>query len=462
MSNKFSDKQMELGWTCLDSKSSASLVDRLNASLDWATDTVKNVRLDSQLWCPDSDDCIVRPIDKMILEASLLAHIAGRCENSRIAANSLIQEVAKHTDVASRLYELVRRRPHLRTSLGLLWVAFDSFDCGDEAQRRFMRDLWEREPFPPQPHERSPFRLLDQAWVSSKARDEIDPVIATGVLVPFTSLGNIDGTPFMSRDDLYALTHTAMYITDFGEWSQPNLYSSEMIGSVSLARLMEGDFDLAAELALADILVGDTVTNESQLTVRAVLNDVFDAIGRVPSPTFDQAEYLLAIDKETYLRYHSYHTTFVYALLCYGILRDQNHTDLKWEPTLSTHEIRNWHPEEDAPIFSKIENLGALVAHHTHEWTDVCRARGIPFKEDGTDLLRSVLDAHLVRAIQNDQVDDVIKLLGMSEIGGPSQTDQLVRAHFSQRARLAQAYQSDALLAEKVAAHFDLTPPIQS
>ncbi len=455
MNNEWS-KGLEEGWVCLDSIRSAPLLARLNASLEWATATVKLAHADSQLWRPDGEESVVRPIDKMILEASLLAHVAGRCQGARAAAENLIKEVAKHTEVASRLFELIRRRPHLRTSLGLLWVALDSFDCGDAAQRSLLRDLWEREPFPTQPHERSPYRLLDQAWVSSKARGIVDPAIATGALVPFTSLGNLNGAPFMPRDDLYALTHTAMYITDFGEWSQPNSYSSEMIGALSLYRLMEEDYDLAAELALADVLVGDTTANEAQVTVQAVLHDVFDAIGRIPSPTFNSSEYALAVNQDTYLRYHSYHTTFVYALLCYGVLRDQHRQDLKWEPLLSTYAIRSWHPEEEAPISSPIEHIGILAAQHTHKWTAACRARGIPFDEDGSDLLRSVLDAHLIRAIQFDQVDDIVQLLGMSEIGGKSKTDQLVRTHVSQRARLAQACKADTALAQKVAADFDL------
>lgn len=461
MNNKWS----ELGWTCLDSIRSAQLLTRLNASLAWATTTVSLARLDAPLWYPEDTDIMVRPIDKMILEASLLALIAGRCEDARTAAKDLMQEVAKHTEVASRLYELIRRRPHLRTSIGLLWVALDSFDCGDADQRISMRELWKSEPFPAQPHERSPYRLLDQAWVRSKAKGEIDPVIATGALVPFTSLGNLDGAPFMPRNDLYALTHTAMYITDFGEWSQPDTYSSEVIGGITLSRLMEGDFDLAAELALADVLVGDQACNGTQVAVRAVLNDVFDAIGRIPSPSFEQSDYDCAVDQDTYLRFHSYHTTFVYALLCYGILRDQNRQSLKWEPALSTFEERYWHPSEMTSISNPISNLSALVAKHTQEWTAACIARGVPFNEDETDLLRSVLDGHLVHAVQNDQVDDILQLLSMSGIAGQSQIDRLVRKHISQRARLARSCKNDKVLAEKVATDFErsaLVPQLQS
>lgn len=395
----------------------------------------------------------------MVLEASLLALVAGRYQGARTAAEGLIQEVAKHAEVTSRIYELVRWRPHLRTSLGLLWVTLDSFDCGDAAQRRSVRDLWEREPFPVQPHERSPYRLLDQAWVSSKARGAVDPAIATGTLLPFTSLGNLDGAPFMHRADLYALTHAAMYMTDFGEWSLPNVYASEVIGAISLSRLLDGDLDLAAELALADVLVGDTAADEAQVAVRAVLNDAFDAMGYVPSPTFDQAEHVHAADPDAYIRFHSYHTTFVYALLCHGLLRDQDHRTATWEPALSAYKTRIWHSSEAGPASRPSEHLGARVAYNTREWTAACTARGVPFDADGADLLRPTLDAHLVRAVQTDEVDDMVQLLGMSEVGGRSRTDQLVRAHVSQRARLARATKGDAALADEVAALFDEGSP---
>lgn len=457
MSNRELDKQSELSWTCLDNASSVQLLSRLNASIKWATATVELAQPDSQLWRSDQNNNIIRPIDKMILEASLLALIAGRCRGARAAAKNLIKEVAKHTEVISRVYQLIRRRPHLRTSLGLLWVAFDDFDCGDVAQRRSMRDLWQREPFPPQPHERVPYRLLDQAWVRSKAKGEVDPIIATGALVPFTSLGNFDGAPFMNRSDLYALTHTAMYITDFGEWSQPNSYSSEIIGAIGLSRMMDGDFDLAAELIIADILVGDTVVSEAQITIRAVLNDVFDSLGLIPSLNFDQSEYELATDQDSYVRYHSYHTTFVYALLCYSVLRNQNCQSSKKEFELSAPRIRTWHYKDMTPLPNPIANLSVLVASHIHGWTDICRARAIQIEEDGSDLLRSALDAHLIHAVRTDSIDDILQLLSMSEIGGYSQIDQLVRTHISQRARLAKACEEDALLAEKVAAEYDLS-----
>jgi len=444
----------------IGSSQSDPLLARLNASLVWATNTVKSARPDSQIWCPDADDSAIRPIDKMVLEASLLALVAGRCQGARAAAEDLIQEVAKHTEVASRIYEIVRWRPHLRTSLGLLWLAFDSFDCGDASQRRAIRDLWESEPFPTQPNERPPYRLLDQAWVSSKVRGDIDPAIAAGVLVPFTPLGNLDGAPFMHRSDLYALTHTAMYITDFGEWSSPDTYSSEVISAISLSRLMDGDFDLAAELALADVLIGDAAADVGQVIVRAVLNDVFDAIGRIPSPTFEQTEYALAADPDTYLRYHSYHTTFVYALLCHGILQDRSRRTTTLDSTLSVNKTRTWHSDEVCPMPHPIDNIGALVADHTQKWAAVCNARGGSFDVGGTDLLRRVLDAHLVRAVYTDQVDDIVQLLGMSKIGGQSRVDKLVRAHVSQRSRLTMASQGDSTLAGSVAAAFEEKNPI--
>lgn len=457
MSNRASIKQSERSWACLDSVSSVQLLSRLNASIEWAITTIKLVQPDSQLWCSDQNNNIIRPIDKMILEASLLALVAGRCQGARIAAENLMKEVAKHTEVISRIYQLIRRRPHLRTSLGLLWVAFDNFNCGDIAQRRSMRDLWEREPFPPQPHERVPYRLLDQAWVRSKAKGEVDPIIATGALVPFTSLGNFDGAPFMNRSDLYALTHTAMYITDFGEWSQPNSYSSEIMGAISLSRMMDGDFDLAAELIIADILVGDTVLSKAQITVRAVLNDVFDSLGLIPSLNFDQSEYELATDKDGYIRYHSYHTTFVYALLCYSVLRHQNFQSSKQEFELSAPKVRTWHYKDMTPLPNPIANLSVLAANHIHDWTGICRARGVQLEKDGSDLVRTALDAHLIHAVRTDAIDDILQLLSMSEIGGHSQIDQLVRTHISQRAQLAQAYEESELLAKKVAAEYDLS-----
>lgn len=452
-------RQTEPIWTCdrfgRDSSTLDPLLARLDASMTWATLTVRSARSESPIWCPEGNHGAIRPIDKMVLEASLLALVAGRYPGARNAAEELIQEVAKHTDVTLRIYELVRWRPHLRTSLGLLWVALDSFDCGNISQRRLMCELWEREPFPVQPHERSPYRLLDQAWVSSKARGVLHPAIESGVLLPFTSLGNLDGAPFMHSSDLYALTHAAMYMTDFGEWALPNVFASEVIGALSLSRLLDEDFDLAAELALADVLVGDATADEGQIVVRAVLNDVFDSLGYVPSPTYDQGECNLAADPETYIRFHSYHTTFVYALLCHGLLRKHEHGTAIWEPGFSTYKSRTLRFRGAVRSVQSNEHIGMQVAHKVEEWTDACRARGASYEQNGADFLRRTLDAHLVRAVQADAVDDMIQLLGMSEVGGQSRIDQLVRVHVTHRSRLARVAECDSALTDETAAAFD-------
>lgn len=406
----------------------------MSSALSWSVTTVRGARADSVIWGGERAQNALRPIDKMVLEAALLALVAGRAPAVRPAAQLLIEAVAEHDEVIARIFDLLRWRPHLRTSLGLLWVALDEFGCGDRGRSRALAELWGEERAPTQPHERSPYRLLDQAWVCSQATGQMHPAIAEGALLPFTSLAHLDGAPFMRRDDLYALTHAAMYVTDFGRWSPPATYPSEVIGALGLARLLEGDLDLATELAIADLLVGDTVVGDCQVVLRAVLNDVFDALGCLPSPTFDSAEQGTAADRDDYLRFHSYHTTFVYALMCSCIVSDPHAT--RGEPALSTPGLRNAPPPQGDASSDGHAELGRRVAEQAAEWASACSMRGVDFLDSGGALLRPVIDAHLIWAVQADRMEDVMRLLGMSSVAGRSRIDQSVRRYVDQRARL--------------------------
>lgn len=412
-----------------------SIVDRVIASLVWATSTVEEARAGDEPWSGDAGSAI-RPIDKLVLEASLLAFVADRHLGSHPSVSDLAGAVSRRTDVSTRMYELIRWRPHLRTSLGLLWIVFDHFDCGDPKQRRLLRELWSREPAPVQPHERSPYRLLDQAWVRSQVYGEPDPVIAGAGLLPFTSLANAAGGIFMTRRDLYALTHAAMYVSDFGRWPQSTTFDSATFGAMSLSRLLVRDFDLAAELALADALIGDSPANVAQLVVRAVLNDEFDRLGHVPSPTFQIIDHENSASPDDYLRFHAYHTTFVYALMCCGLLLERIPTT--WEPTLSltkTHSYKTTFANDDQGAES--EHLGARVARTVSEWMGTCTSRGVcfPWLEEG--LVRATLDAYLVQAIQMDRIEDALRLLNMASVGGVSRVDERTREYLAVRASLS-------------------------
>jgi uncharacterized protein DUF6895 len=169
--------------------------------------------------------------------------------------------------------------------------------------------------------ERLPHRELEQEWLSSLAGGD-GP---TNDTLQRTALARGVDLLTGSRDDVYALTHTLMYATDFGNRSLASVLRAGLIAVVQSAlagALDDDDFDLAAELLLAWPFAREP-WDEIASFAFAVLAGVEDAVGVLPS---------LALGAETVAdrpmpsRAHAvtaatYHTAFTMGFLCATLMR---------------------------------------------------------------------------------------------------------------------------------------------
>ncbi len=164
--------------------------------------------------------------------------------------------------------------------------------------------------------ERLPFRHQEATWlyeqVTNTAVDE--PLLCrTSLLSRFTH------PSVMTRTDLYAKTHSAMFETDFGRRRSEH---RDKYPDVAIAL----DHDLAYTFCNADWdLVGEICLTQLFLDCRgaafrqadAALRSIYRKFGFVPSITFDsaRAEPWQGEDGDLYRFIHSYHTTLVFGLL---------------------------------------------------------------------------------------------------------------------------------------------------
>jgi hypothetical protein len=172
--------------------------------------------------------------------------------------------------------------------------------------------------------ERLPHRELEQAWLMGLAGNA-PPDGVEGIL-PRTALGTGVDVLFGTRDDVYALTHTLLYATDFGGASPRLPRPAEQIladaRSALAGALDDDDFDLAGELLLAWSLLDAEPEPAASFAFR-VLAKVEDEVGFLPSLAIDGEGYASqpAEARREYVTATTYHTAFVMGLLCAVALR---------------------------------------------------------------------------------------------------------------------------------------------
>jgi uncharacterized protein DUF6895 len=396
---------------------------RITQCVDWATKAIITFADGHRVW-DEAPREPIQPFDKMVIESSLMALIAQRVIPGDASVIRLLDAIESCALTLDRMYDLVRQRPYLWTSVGSVWLILDKFNRGDAVKRERLRALW-NDTSTLHPCERVPYRLLDQAWTRSLARGGDDPQLTSDGLRLATSFENLDGALLMETSDLYAVTHTVMYLTDFGRTKRVENRKGNArrwIDSLSASRLLINDLDLAGELTMSSLMLGNEM-GAGDLVTLSTLSSIIDSLGFVPSPTFRAADYETSDVPDSYAYFHSYHTTLVYGLLCAVLASDDDPNPLA---------VRAVGPSAESTLPSewcgRRAGAGALsdqIIHTLSEWSGICEERDVAVPE--TALLRSVLDAYLVRACNEFRADEVASLLGMTSLVSPSHVDEAAR-----------------------------------
>jgi hypothetical protein len=406
----------------------AAVRDRLLVCLGWAQRALRSARTHPSPWEAASDDHF-RPIDKIVTESALFALLARRAIGEHAAIDAVMAEVLAADQVLDHTFKLIRWRPHLWCSVGLVWIVLDQFGLGDPQRRSALRALWHDERWG-QPGERVPYRLLDQAWARSLARGRRETLLDSMEFLATTSFGNLDNGLFMGVSDLYSLTHAPLYITDFGARGRL-LVDKGWVGPLGLSRLLRADFDLSAELAMTELLTQQEPGETYTITL-AALTGLFDHFGFLPAPTFRAAEHNTAEDPDDYLLLHSYHSTFVYGLLC-ALMMELDAITPAVEPLVIAHSP--FFPQDWYGDLIPRGTLGQRIVRTAEIWLDLVEVRGGVLVQDS--LLRSVGDAYMIDALGGERVEDILALLGMGELLGPSRIDASLRHLVATRLSLA-------------------------
>jgi hypothetical protein len=404
----------------------SDIVKRLCRALDIAK---RSVTLFSERGYTDREiaDNSFRP-DKPIAETAMLLYAASG--------------VRHHPDVAIRIDDIARDlAPLARSKRIMLSMALHPAVCvefavphillsrlgfKDERFDHFLRLCLNSQAS--RGHERPPFASLEKRWihalwsgVESGLGWQVD--LNHSVLNwPIDLLGGL-------REDAYALTHLAIYCTDFGF----NLTPLPRPRSVVLAEarsflarcLDEEDYDLAAEILMIWPQLGAPWCASSAFGFR-VLATVENQVGVLPSvrTKADRLSKLEGEDKTLYAYATAYHTALVMGLLC----------------AVSLHKGKTPPAQLAGPTVEKIvlDQLLNFVDADQGHWQPIFAA--LPESERLT-LARLLLDMALAQKFRRRDYDAANQVLKIAADCGMAQSPLSVQAA-EMLDRLAAFYQA--------------------
>lgn len=292
----------------------ARILERLRGCLQFAVRTLESSDRSHPLWDVQLGE--VSGYDKLVLEAGLLALLVRRSGKCRDEVHALASTVRRSYDAGTVLTAL-RRQPVLVTTLGMVLIVLDQFGLTTEEERASL-GIALSHPYA-ESSERVPFRLLDRRWALHLAgRASLLDRHALAASAACRAMHPI----YMSREDAYAITHAVMYATDFGASPPPAELAgtglAETIDACLAWCLCERDYDLVAELLLAQVLLTGTFSPYGELAWRDCLA-IWDDFGFLPSPSLSVRSFTAIADdqeRSQYAYHHMYHTVFVAGLLC--------------------------------------------------------------------------------------------------------------------------------------------------
>ena len=293
------------------------LVAQVREALQFAHRGLERLDDNAAYWVDDADP-FVSLKDKVVIEAALLVTVAARLP----AADDLGADLRTVAADVRRLLltpahrALLMRYPHTAVAIGIGYLAQAATGARDPAWEEPIRAAFATGLV--DGIERLPYRALEVRWLerrlSGSSTDDAGLVSCALAARPVHPI-------YMSAAETYALTHAVMYLTDFGDRDlPPGLAVAPLLdatGASLVWHLFTANFDLLGELVLLEASTGRGLSVPGRMALGLLLERK-EEWGFLPSPGFDPLEYqgLEATAARSYAFRHTYHTNFVWGILC--------------------------------------------------------------------------------------------------------------------------------------------------
>lgn len=292
---------------------------RVDNALAIAIKGLDNIDAHGKYWNA-SDDPYQSLTEKIIVETGLLALIVTRIPEINVSTAGLLNKIADRLESLARSSEkaaLLVKYPHVALPFGIAHLALEELQRPDP---RFSSVL-HRALFSHQidSMERLPYRKLEVEWLRAALTGEPLP--------PHVNLCGsiISGYPHplhMSIPDVYALTHTLFYLSDFGRSSVQRedvdlTWMRNCVDSCLAWQLFEQNVDTVGELIISAIALSDGSLTATSAACWGGIEKLWDLMGFVPGPNFDANHFgsISGPERDSYAFQNSYHTIFVAGIM---------------------------------------------------------------------------------------------------------------------------------------------------
>lgn len=252
---------------------------------------------------------------KVICETALLLVVAHRdlCGDGRlVSAIQVFLAKAMDLTVDAQMLLDLDRYPQTASSIALLLLAARAYGVPCAIERHVETAF--RSPFFLSA-ERVPFRIQEAHWLRERILPDFEPwqTDSHGAL-----FDRWQHPAVLSRDDLYAITHSAMYLSDFGQrrmCSKLEEQSMNVRHGIAMS-FANADWDLLGELLLTARYLS-LPKSSIERAGEEILWSIYDRHGLVPGLGYraSDAERHAGSDHQFYQFLQSYHSTLVLALL---------------------------------------------------------------------------------------------------------------------------------------------------
>jgi hypothetical protein len=314
------------GWT---SSERDAIVSRLGSILELVERNLARVDRYLPYWRRLDDahpNRLGRLEDKVASEHSLLLLLVSRVPSEfRSGLDHIVGRISAHLQpfVRNERFKIeILKNPERAAIFGLGHLYLTHAGYGDSE--------WDEIVMPPlrngltETRDLPPHRILERLWARDLAGLEFD--LARAQEAARLSIAEGRAHPIlMSVDDAYAYTHCLMYCTDFGRRRLDRFLDQDRVSDVvgaSLAwTLVEPDFDLLAEFLLCETFMERAWSEQAVVAWRTLL-EVWDRLGFVPGPTFDETSFLEldGDNRRAYAFKEMYHANIVVAAVCASLL----------------------------------------------------------------------------------------------------------------------------------------------
>lgn len=258
---------------------------------------------------------------KAIVELAFMCMYYSRfydINNDKMMANTLSFLIKT---IKTPIYrERIIRNPALLSMYGTVYVALRNCGYEDKNLRKMFQTVLNQGYATK--IERIGFRKMDLFYLLACGNFEQD--ISIEKIFSETILSTNPPIIHLLDSDVYSITHTLFYLTDFGRKDisfisqKKQKYIKWLITILLGIYIRERNWDIVGELMIACICIQWYPTTLLNLGWEELIeNQLFD--GSIPGPSFSLEQYnkLDASNKRTYIFEQNYHTTLVTFMACF-------------------------------------------------------------------------------------------------------------------------------------------------